>query len=232
MSVLQKLAHELRALLLVGLYVTVWLGSRVVLKKLVLDEYDIGFAGMSAALMGALVLSKVVLILENVSLGAWVRSRPAWVEVVLRTVLYSFGVVVVLLLEKAFEGRHEHGGLAESLRSDFQHADIHHVRVNAICLGGALLSYNLLWVIRRNLGEGGLLRMLRMPLPDEPAAGGEGRARRSRHPEIQAAHCERRRPGTRSSRNGCHTRSLCGCLAAPHCRRSSWSCRPARCCGP
>ncbi len=173
MSVLKKLAHELKALLLVGLFFTAWLGSLVVLKKLILDEYHIGFAGLSAALMGALVLSKVVLILENVSLGEWVRKRAAWVEVVLRTVLYCAGVVVVLLIEKAFEGRHEYGGLAESLRSVFQHADIYHVWVNTICLGGALLSYNVLWVIRRNLGQGGLLRLLRTPIPDEPVAEGE-----------------------------------------------------------
>ena len=173
MSMREMLAHELRALLLVGLYFTLWLGALVVLKKLILDEYQIGFAGMSAAVMGALVLSKVVLLLENVSLGAWVRNRPAWVEVILRTVLYSFGVVVVLLLEKAFEGRHEYGGFAESLRSIFLHADVHHVWVNAICLGGALLSYNVLWVIRRNLGAGALLRLLQTPLPDQPAGGGE-----------------------------------------------------------
>ena len=161
------------ALLRLGLYFTAWLGALVVLKKLILEEYHIGFAGMSVTLMGALVLSKVVLILENVSLGPGVRNRAAWVEVVLRTILYSFGVVVVLLLEKAIEGRHEYGGFAESLRSIFQHADIHHVWVNTICLGGALLSYNVLWVVRRNLGEGGLVRLLRTPLPEEPVAGGE-----------------------------------------------------------
>jgi hypothetical protein len=172
MGVREKLAHELKALLELGLYFTAWLGALVILKKLILDEYHIGFAGISVALMGALVLSKVVLILENVSLGEWVRSRPAWVEIVLRTILYSFGVVIVLLLEKAFESRHEYGGFGESLRSIFQHTDIHHVWVNTICLGGALLSYNVLWVIRRHLGEGALLRLMLTPVPEKTMAEG------------------------------------------------------------
>lgn len=170
MGVRERLKHELAALAEVGLYFTAWLGVLVVLKKLILEEYRIEFQGLSMALVGALVLSKVVLILENVSLEGLVRKRPAWVEVALRTALYTLGVAVVLVLERAFEGRHEHGGLAESLRWVLHHGDVIHVWVNTICLGGAILSYNVLWVVRRNLGEGGLVRMLKMPLPGKPAA--------------------------------------------------------------
>ena len=169
MPVKEKLIEEIKSLIQVWLYFTVWLGWLVVLKKLVLEEYQIGFQGLSVALVGALVLSKVVLILEHVTLGAWVERRPAWVEVILRTVLYSFGVVVVLLLEKAFEGRHEHGSFAASLRSLFGDVDLDHVWANAICIGGALLSYNVLWAVRRNLGSGGLLSLLQKPLPTEEA---------------------------------------------------------------
>jgi hypothetical protein len=172
MGVREKLAHEFAALVRLGLYFTTWIGALVILKKLILEEYRIGFTGMSAVLLGALVLSKVVLILEKVSFGSWVGRQAAWVEVVLRTLLYSFGVVVVLLLEKAFEGRHEHGGFSQAVQAIFQDADINHVWVNSICLGGALLSYNVLWAIQRHLGEGALLRLMLTPFPDEPAAAG------------------------------------------------------------
>jgi hypothetical protein len=83
-------------------------------------------------------------------------------------------VIVVLLLEKGFEGRHEYGGFAKSVQSVFQHADINHVWVNAICLGGALLSYNLLWAIRRHLGDGGLRQLLMTPLPSEESEAETG----------------------------------------------------------
>ena len=87
-------------------------------------------------------------------------------DVVLRTALYSAGVVIVLLLEKGFEGRHEYGGFGASLRSLFQHADIDHVWANAICITASLLVYNAFSVVSDKLGEGGLLRLLREPLTE------------------------------------------------------------------
>lgn len=167
MNLKPKLKHELKAVGLAMLYFGSWIAVLLLLKQLVLSEYKIAFQGWSLALVGALILSKVVLVLEHVPLGAWIRARPAWVDVIVRTGLYGFGVVVVLLLEKGFEGRHEHGGFIPSLIAVFQHAEIHHVWVNTICLSGALLGYNGLSVIRRHLGEGGLRRLLLMPLPQE-----------------------------------------------------------------
>lgn len=83
---------------------------------------------------------------------------------------YIFGVFVVLLLEKGFEGRHEHGGFTAALTSVFESADIYHVWLNFICLSVALLSYNVLSVVRKNLGKGALLSMFIRPLPDDGTA--------------------------------------------------------------
>lgn len=165
MSVQERLKHELEELGLAGLYFFLWIGSLVVLKKLILAEYQIEFAGLSAALIGALVLAKVVLILEHAPLGRLTRSWPAWAEVLARTALYAGGVVLVLLLEKGFEGRHEHGGFVQSLRSLSEHADLDHVWANALCVAGALLGYNALSVIRRHLGDGGLIAIFEAPVP-------------------------------------------------------------------
>lgn len=163
MSVSQRLKHELKAVALATLYFAVWLGTLLWLKKLILAEYNVEVAVLSKAIVGALILAKVVLILEHVPLGAWTRSRPAWVDVALRTGLYGVGVVVVLLLEKGFEGRHDHGGFGRSLAAVFDHADIHHVWINTMCVTGALLVYNALAIVRGHLGEGGLLRMFMTP---------------------------------------------------------------------
>ena len=165
MSLLQKVKTEAVSVALATIYFAVWIGALVLLKTLILAEYRIEFHGLSLALVGALVLAKVVLVLEHVPLGAWIRTRPALLEIVLRTGLYALGVLVVLLLEKAFEGRHEYGAFGPSLVAVFQHAEVHHVWANTICLSGALLGYNVLAAIRRHLGEKGLVRMLLSPLP-------------------------------------------------------------------
>ena len=119
MSPQQKLKYEVKALTIGGLYFASWLTALLVIKHLVLAEYQIAFSHWSLALVGALVLSKVVLLLEHVSLGAWVRARPAWVDVMLRTAFYAFGVPCAFA-RKTFEGRHEHGGFINSLTAGFR----------------------------------------------------------------------------------------------------------------
>lgn len=168
MGLQEKLIHEIKAVGLAALYFGCWIAALIWLKQLILAEYRIEFDGMSKALVGALILSKVVLVLEHVPLGAWVRARPAWVDLLLRTLLYAVGVLVVLLLEKSFEGRHLHGGFGPALQAVFRDADLNHVLVNTIGLSGALLGYNLLAMVRRRLGSGGLGRLFLTPLPDEP----------------------------------------------------------------
>lgn len=161
----QKLAREIKEVALATLYFALWIGALVMIKQLILADYQIEFHGLSKALVGALILAKVVLILEHVSLGSWVRSRPALVNVLLRTVLYALGVFLVIILEKSFEGRSEHGGFVLSLLAVFQGADGYHIMVNTIVVSGALLGYNLLFVVRRQLGKGGLARLLLSPPP-------------------------------------------------------------------
>jgi hypothetical protein len=137
------------------------------IKHLVLTEYDIEFGDWSMALIGALILAKVVLILEHVPLGDWISRQPVLVHVILRTVLYTVGVFAVLLLEKAFETRHEHGGFFQSLGSVLEHPDMRHVWVNAICLSGALLVYNCWTILQRRLGSESLAQLFLSPLPKE-----------------------------------------------------------------
>jgi hypothetical protein len=167
MSATQKLKKELVAVMALTLYFGAWLGVLILLKYLVLAEYHIGFTKFSVALVGALVLAKVVLILEHVPLGAWVRRQPAWLDVVIRTLLYTFGVFVLLSLEKGIELRHEYGGFINALQAGYQNANVYHVWLNTLCLSGALLSYNMLSVVRRHLGNGALLKMFLAPLPEK-----------------------------------------------------------------
>jgi hypothetical protein len=162
-----RLKTELKSLALMMLFFTGWLVPLLIIKNLLLDAYEVPSTQLPAAIIGALILSKVVVVLEHVSLGSWVASRPAWVDVMLRTLLYGAGVAVVLLLEKAFEGRHEMGGFWRSLAAVLHHPDINHVWVNTICVTGALFSYNLLAVLRRHLNGQTVLGLLAKPLPEQ-----------------------------------------------------------------
>ena len=162
-----KLKNELKALSIAALYFLFWFSILMLIKVLLLEEYHVKFSGASMALIGALVLAKVILVMEYIPLGPWVRKQSAYVDVFLRTFLYSSGVLVVLLLEKGFEGSHEYGSFGSSLQQVFNHADIYHVWVNIIVVFGALLGFNILSIVKKHLGEGGLVKMLLVPPPEE-----------------------------------------------------------------
>lgn len=159
MTIFEKLKTELTTVILVTLFFAAWIGVFMGLKLLILEDYQIRFGSFSMVLIGALILAKVVLILEHVPLGAWLRDKPVLVDVILRTLLYAFGTLVVLLLEKGFESRHEHGGFGPAMMNVLQHRDMPHVWANAICVSGALLFYNSLSALNRHLGSGGLAKV-------------------------------------------------------------------------
>ncbi len=151
--------HEIKSIALVTLYFAACFLVLMFMKRLVLAQYGVEFRGISIALIGALVAAKVVLIMEKVPLGDWVRARPVIVDTLLRTLLYMVGVAVVQLLETAFESRHESGGFWPALLNVLHHRDIHHILANTIGIGGALLAFNVMTVLQLHLGSGHLRRL-------------------------------------------------------------------------
>jgi hypothetical protein len=144
---------------LTTLYFAIWFGLLMLVKRLMLEQYHVEFRGLSLALLGALIVAKVVLILEHVSLGSWIHNHPKAVNVILRTLLYTFGVFIALLLEKAIEARHEYGGVGAALAHIFHHRDIPHVWANTICVGSALLFFNTLTTLREHFGDAALMSL-------------------------------------------------------------------------
>src|SRR5689334_16442722 len=88
MSFTQKVKKEMIEVGITTLCFFVWFGVLVLLKRLYLAEYEIKFKGLSLAFVGALVVAKVVVVMEHFSLGQWIRSHPAFIDVLLRTLLY------------------------------------------------------------------------------------------------------------------------------------------------
>lgn len=159
MNAKEKLVHELKALGFITLYFALWVGSILLLKKLMLAQYGIHFSALALALVGTILLAKVVLVMEHIPLGAWVQNRPPVVSVIVRTVLYALGVLVTLSIERAFEARHEYGSFARALAQVYEHPRYSRVLANTICLGWALLGFNILSVLRQHFGKSWLSRL-------------------------------------------------------------------------
>jgi hypothetical protein len=166
LSFQNKLLKEIKAIGLTTLYFAVCFGTMILLKKLVLVQYDIQFRGLSVALLGALVVAKVVIVMEHVSFGRWVRQRPVAVDITLRLLLYTCGTFIAFTLEKAFEERHE-GGFGHALVKLFEQRDIHRVWAGTICVSGALLGFLVLSALRQHIGDRELKRLFfSMPVED------------------------------------------------------------------
>lgn len=164
----RRIREELRAVFITTTYFACWVGWLSLIKHLLLAEYTVAVYSWTAAIIGTLLLSKVVLVLERVPLGRRVRAGPPWVEVALRTVLYMLGVIAVLIVEAGVRGWREHGGFGPAVAAAFAEREARHMTVNATTIGASLLLYNTIAVVRRRLGRGALIRMLLEPVPDEP----------------------------------------------------------------
>jgi hypothetical protein len=167
MGMAQKIGHELKVVFWTTAYFAVWFGSLMLLKKLILAEYDVSAGRMSLALVGALVVAKVLLVLEAVPLGGWIRRRPAWLEMVVRTILYGIGVFIVLLIEKSIEQRHAYDGIEHAMAHLVEHAHMQHVIASTICVVGAILGFNALSVLRRSIGTDALVQAFLQPMPEK-----------------------------------------------------------------
>jgi hypothetical protein len=168
MSFREKLRHEVKSILLTTLYFAICFGTLVLIKRLILADYQIQFRGLSLALIGALIMAKVVLIMEHVPLGTWIEKRPAIVDVIVRTFVYGLGVFVVLILEKSFEARHDFGGFLNALAHIYEHPDYPHIWANTICVFWTLLGFNLFSMLRNQLGKNGLRQLFLSPPKEDP----------------------------------------------------------------
>jgi hypothetical protein len=162
MSTKDKVLKELKAILLVTLYFLLWFGTLMLIKVLLLEEYKIEFYGVSIVIIGSLVAAKAVLLLEMVPLG--LNQKPAIVDILVRTFLYLTGVAIIVILEHAFEARHEHDGFINALKNLPKSANYYHILVTIICVFWALLFYNLGSIIKTRLGIKGFFKLLKSPI--------------------------------------------------------------------
>ena len=163
----QKFWKEIGIILEVSLYFFLWLALIMLIMKLALKDYNIEISGISTTIISALIIAKGVLLMEFIPVLPWARKQPAIVGIVLRTILYTVGVFILFLLEKAFESRHENGGFWSSVQNVIQHRDMYLVWIKTIVIGISLLGYNAMSVVKQWLGEHELRKLFfKMPMTE------------------------------------------------------------------
>ena len=156
---MKKVLHEIIVIARTATYFAVFFLFMIVMKKLTLKDYQIEFTGLSQALIGALIMSKVILLMQLISLGSWVQRQPPIVDTLLRTLLYSLGVLVVVILEKAFEARHEVEGFSNAIAYVLDRRDVYHVWANTLGATASIFFFNVFAVVQRLLVKNGTYKL-------------------------------------------------------------------------
>jgi hypothetical protein len=166
MKVLHWLVHEIRAILTAMLFFLTCFAVVVVLKNLMLEQYEVTAATSVRVVMLAFVTAKVVVLFERVSVGRQIGA----VEVLLRTALYSLAAFALLLLEHGISERKEAGGFFAALSKAFQHPDMPIIWATLICVTLAFLVWAAFAVLRRSFGRDRIIAAYLSPPPPQAEA--------------------------------------------------------------
>jgi len=85
---------------LITLYFFTCFALFMIIKKLVLFEHKISFYGWSTALVGALLMGKVVFLIDKLPIHKWLKHLPPINEILFKALVYTILVFAVIVLEK------------------------------------------------------------------------------------------------------------------------------------
>ena len=156
MSTTERLRHELREIGLVTLYFLACFLFFLSLKALFLDEYAIRVPVLGTAVVGALVLAKVVVILDKTSVGERFGSSRVLAHVLWRSLVYTAIAFVVTLAERLFDLYRKSGDLSAALTGVWAEEDADHFLAMNLTVGLTLVVYNVFTEVGRHLGAHGL----------------------------------------------------------------------------
>jgi hypothetical protein len=130
-----------------------------VMFRLFAQKYSIEFSALSKAAIGALILGKVIPLLE------WSGSRYSFgthrriVVIASKTIVYGLVVTVLATAEKIFHGIRETGSLHGGISAVIANANLDRF-FGLVLLFSLVVGSYLLQEIERAMGKGALLRLL------------------------------------------------------------------------
>jgi hypothetical protein len=124
-SLKQKLAHELRQLLLIAAYLAVFFLVFRLYTHLILAEYGVSYFEYGLTIVKALALAKVILTAEALHLGERFRERPLIIPTIYNTVVFALFALVFEILEHIimgeFDGKSISGVLTGMVNDGWPH---------------------------------------------------------------------------------------------------------------
>jgi len=153
MSIAEFIKHEAKELLIVTLFFLLGFLLILGLFELMLEDYDIQFNAWVKAVVGALVLAKVVLILRGRAFTQAFPNSYGIVRVLYKTMIYLVGVFVILTLERVLEAYGDAGGFLTALKHIAETRKIYHIMAVTLLVGVLLTVFNCWEELLREVGR-------------------------------------------------------------------------------
>lgn len=161
MSLVTKIKHEAKEVGLVTLYFFFCFGVMLTLKKLLLAEYQVDVEVVSIAAVSALIIAKIVVILDHTAAGNRFDCHyPLWLAAIYKTLVYLGIAFMVFFLEKLFHAYREMGLLNQAVSQVWEHKDWNLILMKLLCVGLSFFAYHLYAGLDHRLGKGTLRRKI------------------------------------------------------------------------
>jgi len=126
--------------------------------KLFLAQYDIGFSPVPAAVIGALLAAKAVIVLDHRDY-ARLRHLPRVYAVVGKTVIYVLVVLMFGIVERVIHGYRETGSLADGIAFFFHRINRDRFLGTMLCVAIVFAAYFVIREIEREHGKGSMYEL-------------------------------------------------------------------------
>ena len=144
--------RELKEILAIASFFFVIIVLFLFMKKSLLDEYNIDFYILGTALVGSLIIAKVVLIFDLLTLSKRMDHFPNIVRVFFRSSIYLLGFIIFTLIEGFIKGLIDKESFSQAFISAIHELGKSSFITSMISVFIAFLFFNTFWVIRAKYG--------------------------------------------------------------------------------
>ena len=167
-TITRTLTGLVREMAPVVLFFFIAFGLVGLLYKLFVAQYSIEFSAFSKSAIAALIVGKVVLLLDWAQTGRRLNRYPRAVVILFKTIVYGLVVVTVGLGERIRHSMHEAGSFHSGVNALIANANVDRFLglVLLVCLIVGI--YLVVEEISRAMGKDALFKLFFAPPPDEP----------------------------------------------------------------
>ncbi len=109
----KRLTHEMESYVVISVYLGVFLLSFATYRRLLMEEYDLGYFQIGWVVVEALILGKIVLIGEALHVGERLQDRALFLSVLWKTFTFSLLVLAFKVLEHVVSALLHHKPVSE-----------------------------------------------------------------------------------------------------------------------